>query len=55
MFFCVSGFLCYIYIYVIYENFMNIICTFHIFMYGYGTDVFLILLEGKYILNYFGF
>ena len=25
--------------YVIYEHFMNIICTFHIFMYGYVTYV----------------
>ena len=25
--------------YVIYEHFMNIICTFHIFMYGYVTKV----------------
>ena len=24
--------------YVIYEHFMNIICTFHIFMYGYVTS-----------------
>ena len=39
--FCVSRFLCYLYIWV-----MNILCTFHIFMYGYVT---ITILETNYI------